>query len=565
MKYYFKNMKPFKYKIVLYLILVVTIWGISLIKPYLSALFIDSLVETKEISFIQLIIYAIILVNLLYVLLSYILGITETKLSNGISYMYISDIINHFQHLPLSRINVYDPIYITQRIKNDTSVIVNFLLKEIINICMNILTIIVSLAFLLNISQTFIYLLVFFLPVYFLLYQTIKKPLYKKGYRAKDSTDQFTKTLTEQVILIKSIKIYSLFEESISHLREQFNNMFNDVMNYTKISYVFFSLDNIITILFQVTVFMIFAKQVYLNKISIGKFTMINTYFNFIISSIKYFMSLGKSYQDVQVSKKRLEEIISQHKEHNGEQILNSIETISVENITFSYETDQKDKILVLDNLNLFLKANYIYLIKGKNGSGKSTLFDIIIGIYQQEIESGTIKFNDKKIELIDMYKFRRDHIGFVSQTIYYAGETVLEFIVANFSNKELLLLDSIDYVIKETQRDSIELLGNRIISKIKEYKMEDFFTNDNFNIVDLFNRKMQELSGGQRQKVLILREILKNPDILFFDEPTSSLDQKSILDLKKVIQNIKKEKIILITSHEDHFDDIVDEEINLI
>lgn len=338
-----------------------------------------------------------------------------------------------------------------------------------------------------------------------------------------------------------------------------------NLINYTKLSYVFFSLDSIITILFQVTVFIIFAKQVYLNKISIGKFTMINTYFNFIISSIKYFMSLGKSYQDVRVSKNRLEEIISQHKEHNGDQILNSIETITVENISFSYENDQKDKVLVLDNLNLFLKANYIYLIKGKNGSGKSTLFDIIIGIYQQEIESGTIKFNDQKIELIDMYKFRRDHIGFVSQTIYYGGETVLEFLASNFLNKELLFLDSRDYVITETQRDSTESLGNRIISKIKEYKMEDFFINNSFNIVDLFNRKMQELSGGQRQKVLILREILKNPDILFFDEPTSSLDQKSILDLKKVIQNIKKEKIILITSHEDHFDDIADEEINLI
>lgn len=565
MKYYFKNIKKFKFKIALYFILVIVTWGISLAQPYLSALFIDSLVERKEFSFIKLIILVIILINLLYIFLSYILGITETKLSNHISYMYISDIIYHFQHLPLGKINTYDPVYITQRIKGDVLTIVKFFLKEIINIFMNILCIFISLIFLLSISNTFIYLLSFFLPVYFLLYFIIKKPLYEKGYRAKDTTDQFVEILTQQILSIKPIKIYSSFNQSISQIEEQFKRMFENVLSYTKISYVFSSLDHVITITFQAMVFIIFAKQVYLNEISIGQFTMINTYFGFIISSIKYFMSLGKSFQDMEVSKKRLEEILLCSREHNGNKTLNSIEEVTVENVTFSYEFDQKDKMLILDNLNLFLKTNYIYLIKGKNGSGKSTLFDIMIGMYQEELESGTIKFNNNKMELIDMYELRRNNIGFVSQTIYHGRETVLEFLTFNCCDKEILSKDFTDEIIMENQKLSTKLLGNKIIFKIKEYKIEDFFINAHFNIMDLFDRKMHELSGGQCQKVLILREILKNPDLLFFDEPTSSLDQKSILELKEVIQNIKKNKIILITTHEDYFDDIADEEIYLI
>jgi ABC-type lipoprotein export system ATPase subunit len=119
--------------------------------------------------------------------------------------------------------------------------------------------------------------------------------------------------------------------------------------------------------------------------------------------------------------------------------------------------------------------------------------------------------------------------------------------------------------IIKENVSVSKELTTNEIYSKLMEYDMKKYFVNENFNVKDLLNKKMQELSGGQRQKILILREILSPKDILFFDEPTSSLDKKSISELKKIILSLKKNRIILIITHDDYFDNIADEEIKLV
>ncbi|MBU3228918.1 ATP-binding cassette domain-containing protein [Clostridium algidicarnis] len=561
MKYYYKHIDGFKFRIASYFCLVATTWAINLMQPVIYSRFIDNLVEKKDFSYVKLMILLIIGINLLYICVGYVLGVTEEKLINKISYIYISDIINHFQHLPLINVNRYDPIYMTQRIKGDVSTIVSFLLKSIITICMNILCIIVSLLFLIKISNIFIYFFILFLPIYFSLYYVIKKPLYERGYIAKESSDEFIKILTQQMSLIKSIKIHSYFSKSINQINQQFNTMFIAVINYTKLSYIFSSLDHIITVVFQAAVFVIFAKQVYLNEISIGNFIMINTYFGFIINSAKYFMSLGKSYQDMRVSQKRLKEIRCQTKEHNGDKRLASIRTIDVQNLSFSYQLDKKDKMLVLDNVNLFFERNNIYIIKGKNGSGKSTLIDIIIGLYQQEVISGTIKFDNTEIGSMDMYWLRKNCIGFVSQTAYYGEETVLEFLKYNHFKRESSPVDfSSDIYINNTNN----ALTNEMVSKIKEHSMEKLFINENFNIKHLFSRKMQDLSGGQQQKILILREIITCPYILFFDEPTNSLDQKSILELKEIIQNIKDNRIILITTHDDYFDDIGDEEINL-
>lgn len=564
MKYFFKYIKPLKFKILIYFALVSITWAISLIQPYLSSILINSLIERKNYSYIKLIILLIIIISIAFICSSYILGITETKLINLISYSGISDVINYFQHLPLSKINIYDPVYITQRIKGDVTTIITFLLKDIITITMNILCVIVSLIFLLNISNSFIYFIIFYLPIYLLLYKIIRKPLYEKGYKAKDSSDQFSKILTQQMLFIKTIKINSSFSKSLSLIREQFNNMFINVIDFTKYSYIFSSLDNIVTIAFQVTVFIVFAKKVYLNQISIGDFTIINTYFSLIISSIKYFIDIVKSYQDVKISKKRLEMILCQSKEHNGNRKLNTIQSISIENLSFSYHSDKENKILVFDNINLYFEKNFIYLIKGKNGSGKSTLFDLIIGLYQQELNSGIIKINDINIESIDMYWLRSFHIGFISQIVYYGSESVLEFLAYKYFDNKKLSQDSLGYNTFLNDNTANGNLSDKIISLVKDNNLEYFFLNDYFNIVKLLGRKMSELSGGQQKKILILREILTDPNILFFDEPEAALDKKSILDLKKVIQNIKNNKLIFIVSHDDYFNDIADKEIIL-
>lgn len=69
----------------------------------------------------------------------------------------------------------------------------------------------------------------------------------------------------------------------------------------------------------------------------------------------------------------------------------------------------------------------------------------------------------------------------------------------------------------------------------------------------------MSELSGGQRQKIGILRELIVSPGVMFFDEPTSSLDVESFEELKLIMSKIRKNKIIIIATHDERLAEICD------
>lgn len=90
------------------------------------------------------------------------------------------------------------------------------------------------------------------------------------------------------------------------------------------------------------------------------------------------------------------------------------------------------------------------------------------------------------------------------------------------------------------------------------------FFENEDFSINSILDKKISFLSGGQQQKVKILRELLKNPQVILFDEPNTSLDKKSINQFIRLLTTIKNDRIIVIIIHDDYFDNISDIQIQL-
>ena len=107
------------------------------------------------------------------------------------------------------------------------------------------------------------------------------------------------------------------------------------------------------------------------------------------------------------------------------------------------------------------------------------------------------------------------------------------------------------------------------LISKVVHFLIDKsnciiFFENEDFSINSIMDKKISFLSGGQQQKVKILRELLKNPQVILFDEPNTSLDKKSINQLVRLLARLKKDRIIVIITHDDYFDNITDVQIQL-
>ncbi len=199
------------------------------------------------------------------------------------------------------------------------------------------------------------------------------------------------------------------------------------------------------------------------------------------------------------------------------------INSMMFKNFSFSY----KNKI-IFKNQNFSLSKGDFIGIYGPSGEGKSTLLDILIGAIK--IDKGSIYLNKKIIKDIDKTNLK---ISFASQNPKLINASLKENIA--FGQKS----DEID--IKK-----IKLLLNMVGLNKKESSKK---LGINANVGDTGNK----LSGGQIQRIAIARALYTEPDIIFFDEPTSSLDkdnEKIIFDLIEKIFKNKKDMIIVFVSH---------------
>lgn len=188
----------------------------------------------------------------------------------------------------------------------------------------------------------------------------------------------------------------------------------------------------------------------------------------------------------------------------------------------------------VINNFSYEFENGKIYAITGKSGCGKSTLLSILAGNCQNY--NGNIYFDKQNIKKMPNYTFL--DVGFVYQSYQ--------------------LLDNL------TSYENVALpleMQNEFNDNIK-YKINTLFKK--FNISNLLNTKVKNCSGGEKQRIAIIRALIKNPKIILLDEPTSALDARNSEILFEHLNTIKKDKIIIMVTHNQNIADKCDEIIDL-
>ncbi len=192
---------------------------------------------------------------------------------------------------------------------------------------------------------------------------------------------------------------------------------------------------------------------------------------------------------------------------------------IEIKNLSLGY-----DKHVVLKHLNINIEENDFVCIVGPNGSGKSTLVKGILGLIKPI--KGKVVFNGLK----------QNFIGYMPQETKVDSNfpaSVMEIVLSGTLNK-LGVRPFYSKKEKEQALANLKLLG---IEKLK-------------------NKSFCDLSGGQRQKVLLARSLCATTKLLILDEPSNNLDSKSKLDLYETMIDLNKNKnitILMITHDLDH------------
>lgn len=523
-KYGLRN-SPNKLLIVLFIAINFFVAIISSITPLITGKFLDDLLSRPNMRVISQYIIVIISIFVIQMIVSFFIQIVTAYISSETSYRIVKKILNNLFVSSFDGIDTYKQNKITQEVTYDSQVISKFLLEIFSVIPSNVAIIILALVSLFKINLGITSYIVLSFVAYLICLYLLKPIIYQRQFYLKTMQSSFFGLIQEKIMNAKTINIFNAHEFIISKLNLFFKKYKKKLMDFQKISFLFYLGDSLFSTISLLVIFYLGGKLIIYQKITIGDFTILLSYFNMLMNSSKFVSEITTKYTDAESSYNRIQELnsIFQVKSMKQNKII-QLEEILINNLAFRYDNTSE---YILKNFSYRFVTGKIYCIRGFNGAGKTTLLELINGMYNNY--EGTIAYND--MLLAELNK-----------------QDIHERISSYLTQKPVIF--------------SLDLKDN--ITLGKENILDLTYLISKLNLLSKFNREFLELSGGESQKASILRFFARDVNLYLLDEPTNQLDFVSKKVLIDYLQNIKQRKIIIISTHDPQVLEIADEIIDL-
>jgi len=335
-------------------------------------------------------------------------------------------------------------------------------------------------------------------------------------------------TFTQEIFSgIRIIKAYALEDKQQNNLKDLAQESKDKSMSLAKVQSLFGPL-MIALIGISNLVVIYFGGMMYINQEpgmeKIGTIAEFILYVNMLtwpVASIGWVSSL---VQEAEASQKRINEFLKIEPEikNTSEErtVING--QIEFRNVNFIYEDTN---ITALHNVSFSINKGETLAILGKTGSGKSTIISLLTRMY--DIKEGAILIDGKPISKVNLFDLRNS-IGIVPQDAFLFSDSIKNNIKFG----------------KETASDA------EVIQAAKNAVVHDNIIQFKNQYETVLGERGITLSGGQKQRVSIARAIIKNPEILLFDDCLSAVDTETEEQILTNLLHISKEKTTIIVSH---------------
>jgi ABC-type multidrug transport system fused ATPase/permease subunit len=381
-----------------------------------------------------------------------------------------------------------------------------------------------------NIYSLYVILILFFLSA--LIIYFFNKKFQSWGIVRQEESAHFLKKINEIFGNIKEIILYnkkSFFSEELYLHNKKFSkaNIYRDtVTSFTSPVIEFLG----ILIFFIFLLFLIISSSFNFSEILVffGVFVfsclkLLPAVINLIrsLQSIKFNLPACEVVYQILTSQNEFDNLDQLPEELKGNKKIN-LTSIEFKSVSFLYKSVKSP---VLNNLNFKVNKGDKVALIGETGSGKTTLLNLISTFITPSF--GKITINN--FDITNFYEIIRERIGYVSQSVYLADNSILFNITLS------------NYVNEEQKKEVLQIIKDLNLSIIN---------NQPIDIFSSIGERGSKLSGGQIQRIGIARAVYRNPDILILDEATNALDEENEKEILNFLIKKFNEKIIILCSH---------------
>ena len=516
--YVLKNQKSLLFNIFLASILY-TVLGI--VTSFSSKFLIDYILKDKLMTTLTVMVVGMVILEIIQMLLSIFRGYLLIFLGQRIDIAILLGYYNHVIKLPMNFFSTRKTGEITSRF-SDADNINDAVAETVLTLMLDVITAVTGGIIVYIQNQYLFFVSIVILLLYVVIVFSFKEILKKINNDVLENNSQLTSFIIQSINGIETIKAYNLEKNIQDETEFKYLKVIKSSFKRSKIYNLLTFLSGVVELIGNTLIMWVGAIQVINGKLTLGEMMVFNTLLGYFTNPVKNLISLQPTIQTATVSADRLGEIIDLDIEQSDEKMIpqNLKGDIEIKGLNFRYGTRE----LILKNINMEIKQGEKIALVGESGSGKTTLAKLILKFY--DFEKGDININNFNLKDIDN-TFLRNKISYISQDMFLFNKTIKENLMLS---DEIEIDDVIELSKKVNAYEFINELPQRF-----DYMIEENGTN---------------LSTGQKQRLSILRVLLKKPDILIMDEATSNLDSITESAIQKTLNNPEFNMTTIIIAH---------------
>jgi ATP-binding cassette subfamily B protein len=444
-------------------------------------------------------------------------------ISRHIEYDLKNEIYNHYQELDFSFFRENNTGDLMNRATEDVNQVRNYLGPAIMYAINTVALSVMIIYALYSVNPVLASYSLLPIPIIAIIILFVNRIINRRSTRIQAQLSRLSSFVQETFSGIRVVKAYTREQEKMNEFARESNHYRDTALDLVRVQAIFFPL--IIFLVGFSTIVTVYVGGIEVNKgtITAGNIAEFIIYVNQLTFPAMALAWVTSLIQRAAASQKRINEFLKTKPEIiNGTAQHTISGDIRLTNVSFTYPDTG---IKALDNINIHIPAGSTLAIIGKTGSGKTTLANLLLRMYDPE--QGDITIDGTTLQDYD-FRHLRQQVGFVPQQVFLFSDTI--------ANNIAFGLDQYDQErIEQAARDAA--VYDNIIA------FEDGFQTH-------IGERGITLSGGQKQRVSIARALIKDPQVLIFDDCLSAVDTKTEEQILHNLGRIMQRKTSIFIAH---------------